>query len=45
MPARPARAPEITIVLTTIALAFTPADSAAAGLTPVVTSSNPKRVR
>jgi hypothetical protein len=38
-------APDRTMVLTIIALAFTPADRAAVGFLPVVTNSKPNRVR
>jgi hypothetical protein len=44
-PTSPAMAPEISIVLTTIAFCGTPLACAAHGLTPLARRSKPKRVR
>ena len=45
MPARPATAPESSIVFRIMALGLTPDDRAAFGFMPVARRSNPKRVR
>ena len=45
MPARPATAPDSSIVFMIMAFGLTPDDRAAFGFMPVVRRSNPKRVR